>query len=418
MINQIKSLLFTDTGKDTVIVFAGTTISAIIGGIFFVIAPRILGPGDYGLFAVVVSTGLMVTSLANFGMDTGILRFVRVGENETNQKILKLALVAYLLIGILVGAGGFVFAPLISKILSNFSLTPLLRIAFSGVIFLLLTDFFIAVLQSRRQFIKSSLVNIISNVARLIFLGLGAYFFTLDVYLLTVLFFFIPIVSILVGKLFVPLDFLRAKNSKSELKNFFSFNFWIASAIAISSIPIDNYLLVKFAGPVATGIYAAPFKLISIADQLAGNFSRVLAPRFSSFRSHQDAKTYALKTIPILSVLFFVIAFGSVIAEPLVNLLLGGKYQESVNIFRILSLGFAFYFTNTTAVSLVIYYLGKSKEIFLITLIIKLSLFLTSIVLIMKFEELGAATAFLISGILSTLLFNVYAIWQLTKSNS
>lgn len=413
-INSLKS----ETGKDASIVFAGTLINVIVGGLFFVLAPRILGPSDYGLFSVVLATGLMVLNLANFGIDTGILRFIKPKQEESNQKYLKLAFKAYLGLGLLIFFLGYVLSPALSQLLNVPQTQNLMRIALSATIFSLLGNFFVAVLQTRKQFIKASMVNVSSNTARLVILVIASYFITVDLSFLTILTYAVTILYIIFGKMFVPLDFLKAKEEHLYFRNFVGFNFWIAASMAISMIPFDNYLLVKFAGATATGIYAAPFKLIAVVDQLAGNFSRVLASRFSTFSSHSEAKVYALKTIPVMALFFAAIAFGLIIAKPVVNMLLGEKYLESVRIFRILSLGFAFYFTNTTAVSLILYYLGKSKETFLITFMVKLFLFSVSIFLILRFQELGAAMAFLVSGILSTLLFNIYAAWQLTKSSN
>jgi len=83
MIQYFKNLLLSDTGKDTGIVLAGTLINVIVGGLFFILAPRILGPADYGLFATVVATGLMAAAIANFGIDTGILRFAKETGNNS-----------------------------------------------------------------------------------------------------------------------------------------------------------------------------------------------------------------------------------------------------------------------------------------------------------------------------------------------
>ena len=82
MIKNLINLSFTQTGKDTGIVFLGTLINVIIGGLFFILAPRILGPADYGLFSVVLATGLMAFNFANFGIDTGILRFIKLKQKH------------------------------------------------------------------------------------------------------------------------------------------------------------------------------------------------------------------------------------------------------------------------------------------------------------------------------------------------
>jgi len=102
MLTYLKSLLATDTGKDTSIVVIGTIINAVIGGLFFLFAPRILdNPANFGLFATVISTGLMMAAIANFGLDTGIFKFAYKGSTETNA-ILSLALRTYMILGLIV----------------------------------------------------------------------------------------------------------------------------------------------------------------------------------------------------------------------------------------------------------------------------------------------------------------------------
>ena len=45
---------------------------------------------------------MMVFNFDNFGIDTGILRFIKRDQKETNQKYLKLAFKAYLVMGFLI----------------------------------------------------------------------------------------------------------------------------------------------------------------------------------------------------------------------------------------------------------------------------------------------------------------------------
>src|SRR4030066_1584027 len=101
----IENLFFTETGKDTVIVFLTTGINIFIAGLFFVLVPRILGPSDFGIFATVVATGILATNIANFGVDSGILRFV--SGREKNNPYLALAFKVYLVLGLLTAGIGF-----------------------------------------------------------------------------------------------------------------------------------------------------------------------------------------------------------------------------------------------------------------------------------------------------------------------
>lgn len=418
MINKLKGLLFTDTGKDTAIVFIGTFVNVVLGGLFFILAPRILGPESYGLFSVVMATGLMAVNFANFGIDTGILRFLKHGDEKTNQKILKLAFKTYLYIGFLIFILGFLFSTNLAQFLGVPMIANLLKIAFAGVIFILISNFFIATLQSRKQFFKASLVNISSNTARLFLLLIVSYFFTINLYYLTIIFFFVVLISVIVGKIFVPLNFLKAKGEYIHFKIFFGYNFWIAAAMAISAIPFDNYLLTKFAGPISTGLYFAPYKILNIVDQLAGNFSRVLAPRLTSFDSDLKATNFIKKVSPVVLIICIGILIVSFFADPIIGLLWGNQYLGSVIIFRILAIGYAFYFANTPAVSIIVYYFGQSKAAFIISLILTLFWFLLNLLLIPQYKEVGAAIAFLIDGFASFILFTAYVLWKFSAKNN
>ncbi|MBI2327772.1 oligosaccharide flippase family protein [Candidatus Curtissbacteria bacterium] len=414
MFLKIKNLLFTQTAKDSAIVLSATLINVVAGGLFFIFVPRILGPADYGLFSVVILTTFALAAFANFGIDTGILRFFKAADSRTNQ-ILKLALEAYLVIGIAIFIAGIFLSSLLANFLGQEVLEPLFRIAFSGLILILLTDFFVATLQARKQFLKASIVHVSSNIVRLSILFVAAYFFTVNLHFLTILFFAVYIISIIIGKGFVSFDFLSAKNHRLQIKSFFGFNFWIAASLAISSIPIDNYLLLMFAGATVTGIYAAPYKILTSLDQFAGNFSRVLAPRFVSFNTNSQAKEFVKKTIPIVLFICFGILMTVFAANPIINLLLGAQYTDSVLIFQIIAISYIFYFGNTIPVSLIIYYFGQSRTVFLITLMVKTVWAIFSFILIPIYQATGAALAHVIAAVVSLSLFTAYAVWRLQK---
>jgi len=415
MIKNLINLFFTQTGKDTGVVFLGTLINIIVGGLFFILAPRILGPADYGLFSVILATGLMVFNFANFGIDTGILRFIKPGQKETNQKYLKLAFKAYLAIGFLIFSLGYVFSPIIAQFLDAPQTENLLRIAFGATMFSLLGNFFVAVLQTQKQFIKASAVNISANAARLVILAIASYFLTIDLHFLTILVYAVTILYVIFGKIFVPLDFLRVQEEHLHFKNFFGYNFWVAASLAISAIPFDNYLLVKIAGPVATGLYAAPMKILAMTYQFAGSFSRVLASRYSSFDSNRKAIEFSQKATPLVLAVFFGLLVISFLANPIVRLFFGNQYQQSIQIFRITSVGMAFFFADTIPVSIILYYFGRSKVTFYVTVWHYLIYVLLLLYFIPRQSALGAAIAFSISEIITFLTLVAYVVFKFRK---
>lgn len=414
MLTRLKILFISDTAKDTSIVFLGTAVNVIAGGLFFIVTPRLLGPADYGLFSTVVATGLMAAAIANFGIDTGILRFAR-GDSTELHRILSVAFKSYLFLGAAVAFLGFFLSYPLAKFLDYPEMAPLLKIAFLANLFLLLTNYFVAGLQAKREFAKASLVNISSNLARLFLLIAAAYFFTVGLYFVTALFFLVTIVSVALGKIFLPFEI--QKTDKESLFSFHKYNLWIALSLIIASIPFDNYFLLKLAGARETGLYAAPFKVLAIAYQFGGNFTRVLAPRFASFENDQKLKDFALKIMPFPLIFVIGLSFLILLSRLIVTLLFGQNYLEAVPVVAVLTLGFIFFFAATIPSSIILYYFGKSNISFVITLLRYLVFILLLVVLVPTQKAYGAALSFTLSELVNFLLMTGYVAFKFSKNN-
>lgn len=413
MFGQLKDLLFTDTGKDTAVVLVGTFLNILAGGLFFVFAPRILGPADYGLFSTIVATALIAVAIANFGLDTGILRFINKNDEEKTNKILSLALRTYIILGVIVAVLGFLAASYLAGLLAQPTISGPLRIAFAGSIFLLLTNFFVAGLQAKRQFVKASIVNLSANISRLLILLAGLYFFKVGIYFLTILFFSAAVISVIVGKFY--LRFKSEKIEKPLAVDYFKYNFWVGAALILASIPFDNYFLLKIAGPAQTGLYFAPFKILTFAYQFGGSFTRVLASRFSSFDTNQKVIEFAKKALIFPAVFIIGLLFLIIIAQPIILLFFGENYSQSVTVARILAVGFIFFFASTIPSSIILYYLGRSQISFVITLLKYILFVILLTVFVTQLKAVGAALAFSISEFFAFIVMSSYAFLKIKK---
>lgn len=412
MISRLKDLLLTETSKDTGVVFVGTLVNIFLGGLFFIIAPRILGPSGYGLFSTVFATSTMVVRLSSLGMDTGILRFAHINSQRANQ-FLSIAFKWYLILGLLVAIIGFFVSPTLAFILNQPSITNLLRLAFASTVLFQLTNLFTAGLQARREFVKASIALIANNAARLVFILIGSYFFVMNLYSLSVIFFLTTIVSTLLGKLFLPFEISAI--DKSRERDFFKFNIWVWLSLSIAAIPFDNYLLLKLAGPLQTGLYGAPLKLLSYAYQLGGNFTTVLASRFTSFDTDLKAKNFAIKAalLPVFFSTGFIVLI--LFAPQVVSLFFGKEYILATQVLQIISFGSIFFFASTIPSSLILYYFGKSNVSFIITCLRYILMVVLLVALIPSQKAIGAAWAFTASEIFSFILMTGYAIFRFAK---
>lgn len=385
----------------------------VVGGLFFILTPRLLGAVNYGLFSTVVAIGLLTASVANFGIDTGILKFAKQ-DDEKSQKVFSLAFKLYLVFGITTSILGIFLASTISRLLNHPELSHLLQIAFSSTIFLLLTNFFVSSLQSQKQFAKATLVNLSSNLARIVILIISSMILTISLNIVTTIFFFVTIVSVVVGKALFPLHL--QPTSKKDLTNFLKFNTFVAASLIVSSIPFDNLFLLKIAGPLQTGLYAAPFKFLTFAYQFGGNFSKVIGINLTHAKNKEDLKT-ATKNAAVL-VLLFILGLGlALVLSPIINSLFGREFVGSLQILQILILGFVFFFLSIIPSAIILYHFGKSEISFLITLI-KYVFYVTLLLLLVpSLEAQGAAWAFSLSEFLSFLLMSSYAFKKLSRLN-
>ena len=72
----VGSVLKTSTFQQSSVTFISTMLVGVLGAVFYIITARILGPADFGVMSVAISTMALVTSIGNLGTDTGLVNFV------------------------------------------------------------------------------------------------------------------------------------------------------------------------------------------------------------------------------------------------------------------------------------------------------------------------------------------------------
>ncbi len=413
MLAKIQSLATSNTGKDTIIVFWGTVANVILGGIFFVIAPRLLGPANYGLFATVYATSALIVRLTSLGIDVGILRFTNNLSKESNA-FLVIALKWFLLLGLGAALIGYFISPKLAEFLGQPSLVTLLRVAFGATVLFHLTNLLTSGLQAKREFKKAAFLLIANNALRLLLIFLAFYFFVINLTTLTVIFFLSTIAAVVIGAFLLPVEITKIE--KENEKRFFKFNFWIWLSLTISVIPYDNYLLLKITGPIQAGIYAAPFRLLNYAYQLGGNFSSVLASRLSTFQNDSQTKVFSKKAsiFPLFFSLVFV--FFIIFSKLITQTIFGKQYEKGAQVLSILSFGSIFFFLATIPSSIILYYFGKSQVSFIITLLKYLLFVILLLILIQVYGAIGAALAFSLSELFGFLAMVIYVLIKFQRN--
>lgn len=364
-----KGLLFTATAKDTFVLFAGNVGSAFWSFLFTLFVARSLSVYDFGIFSAALNLVVILASLADIGISTGSVNFVAVhtskGEHEKASQYIKAAFVIRLLMVLAISAVIIIFAPFVSK---TFLATRDPSIAiWSAIIpiFLFPDMFFPFILQAKKKFIHSTIIDNAFYLVRLLF---ALSFYAIGALTMSTAFWAFGagfIVEVVLVLIYMKTDFLRARPQKDEYKNLIKFSGWIGVNRIISSVSgrLDVTMLAAMAGALATGLYSIPSRLASFIVILASSFSAVLAPRLAGFRNKESEKKYIVKSLLALIPIATGIIFWIIIAKPFILTLFGAKYLDSVPVFQALAVAQIPFLFTVPAVTAIVYSMKKTVYI-------------------------------------------------------
>lgn len=418
---KIKNILSTQTFKHSFISFGGTLATGLLGLVFYVFAARQLGKADYGVFSLSVTTMALISSIANFGIDTGILRFVSE-SNKSNPtrafRFLKLALEAKLVTWFILLFLGWIFMPfIVQTFFGKAELVMPFRVALFGVGGMLLSSFSLSALQAYSKFGWWSVLNVFSNLVRLgliVFLfasGTLATISSLWIYggVLFLLFF--------VCLLFLP-NFWSVRNEYSVWGEFVKFNKWVALFTAIAAVGsrLDTYIGARYLSLSEVGTYAVGVSLVSFVTQIVLALGSVVAPKLTTIKDKKSAILY-LKKLQLFVLVLGVLglAVGIPLGAIFIPLIYGSQYINSVLPFSILLVGQAIFLLSVPIHMAVLYYFSHPKLFVYITLSRMLMTLVLGLILIPQYGAVGASITALIGNITDLLIPGIWVIIRLSK---
>ncbi len=395
LINNVFGLAKSDTAKDTAILFSGNGLTAFLGFLFTIVIARVLSVSDFGVFSAVSNLIIILTSLSDLGLSSGIVSFASTffnkNEDEKAYEYAKAAFNIKLVVSIVLSLGITVFAGYVSKNwLANDNKETSYWVAIISLLFIGGT-FLPFILQAKKLFFKSVLIDVSVSLFKaiipFIFFSLGILTLrtTLLAYGLSVL------ISLIVGLFFTGTKFLSAKPDKKVYKDLVNFSGWLGVNRIISAISgkLDIQMLAAMAGSVVTGIYSIPSRLASLIIVLSSSFTNVLAPRFSSFNSKEDEKRYLFKSSLVTLGIIVLMIIWILIAEPFITILFGQKYLSAVPIFQALCVGLIPYMSAVPSVTAIIYAMKKTVYIGMFSFFQIAAIFILNYVLIPKYGPFG-----------------------------
>jgi O-antigen/teichoic acid export membrane protein len=372
-------------------------LSYILRGLSLIVAARILGPSNYGIFSSVFSFCNIFRFFSDFGLTTTITK--NVSEFREKRTLIFLnSFILFLLISIL----SFLIAYFLFDLFLKPSLKSLFFVIFFGLILDLLREIASSFLIGLEKMEIPSILKILINL----FSFLGVFFYLRKnptPISLGYIYFWIFLLGAIVILFFVFKHFNKL-NLKDEVKislKIISYLFkdaWIfglGNVLFFININLTILILSKIFDPKLVGIYSAALRFYEALTVIPISFTAAILP--TMIRKKEKIGIFLEKILRIFHLIFWPLLFGSfLVGKDLIILLFGNDYQQSFYPFLILMLGFLFnsyislFITALTAI-------GKRKEMLIFDFLSIFIVIILSLILIPKFSIYGASFVHLLS---------------------
>lgn len=406
IINKAKTLVFSSTAMDTYVLFVGNLGSAFLGFLFTFFIARALNREDFGIFSAAMNLVIIISSLSDIGITTGLVNFIADADSKHDEKrsfeYQKAGLV--IRIGIIATLSTIVvlFAPFISKTMLA-TTDPFVAIWAAIVSLVLFVPmYFPFVLQAKKQFLKSVLIDNTYYLFRLIGLLGFIYFGTVSLYSSFSVAILGFVVSLIISFVFLRFKFLFSKPKKEIYTSLLKFSGWIGVNRIVSSISgrLDIQMLASISGASVTALYSIPSRLASFIIILTSSFSAVLAPRLASMGSKERERVYLIKACFALIPIILLTITWVILAKPFMAIIFP-NYIDSVPVFQALTLSMIPFILTAPSVAAIIYAMKKNVYIGAFSFFQLAVVFALNYYFIPKYGAIGPTFTY---GIINTIL--------------
>jgi O-antigen/teichoic acid export membrane protein len=392
----------------TAIYGIGIMLNKLLSFLLIPVYTYFFTPADLGLYNLIQSLWLFIILIYVYGMETSFIRFFIDAKEENFKKeiystsillisftSLVFSVIIYLLAGTISNSIGFENiekGTYLIKVLSvllffdTISRFPLLLLR--------------AELKAKTYFflsVSSLIINIIFNVVFII-----VFRFNVESILYS---YIISVVFILIAGLIITKKFFSFKFSLKEAKELIVYgNKFIYFGLFLLLIDVsDRFFLKYFFDESVVGIYSANYRLGTVMSLAIAAFRFSWTPYFLNLSENPENKKIIsdIFTYFIFAGLFLFLFF-SFFTEPVVKISFGGytlldaKYYSGLVIIPIILLSYFFsgLFANLNVVP---FYTNKTSILLYVSLEGVVIIVIINIILIPKFQMLGAAYSTLIT---------------------
>ncbi len=370
-----------------------------------IILARLLAPEDFGLIGMILVFVALSNSLVDSGFTQALIRDQKANQTDYSTVFYFNLVVSFFIYGSL-----FVAAPFISNFFDQAQLTPIIRVLTLGVIVNAFSIIPRAMFTKEVNFKVQAKINMAASVSSgvvavaLAVMGFGVWSLVVRMLALNV----VQAMLLVLSRKWLP----SLAFSVASFKRLFGFGWKLLVSGLIDTAYNNVYYLIigKQYSAKSLGYYTNAAKFSDVATQsLTATIQRVTYPVLSGIQDQEERLKQSFKKVIKLSgFLIFPLMVGlAAVAEPLIQLIFGGKWEPMVIYFQLLCIASMLYPIH--ALNLNILQVKGRSDLFLYLEIIKTIIPTILIVLVIWMDwgiEVLVATIVLDSHV--SLFINIY----------
>lgn len=348
LLKRIITIARKKTLHEVSFVYAGSFLNGVSLFLLNLVLARSLKPESFGAFSLSVLVLGTVSELSDFGLNSGVLRFVPYYmRNDQTAKLKQLVKTVWLWrvgLSIVLMVGGLALSPWIAQsIFDQPGITQYVRLSFWGIGGVVLLGFITTYLQATQRFVHTSTLQALKGVLRVAVVGLLLLVGVTDLTVILGVYIGVPWILLVASYRFLPTGFWRVKTEpavKREIhKNLARFSFWLTiwSLCTIISARVDQSLISRFLGLEEVALYAVAFQFVFVYSLGLQSITSVLLPKTNAMTNRDELKRlvrhmwrYLLPTTALLAVLIYPTQF-------LVIWFFGNTYAAAMPLYLVLS---------------------------------------------------------------------------------
>ncbi len=419
LVSRAKDSLQSPTFQETLQTFSSTFINGLLGLGFYVISARVLGPVDFGLMIIAITTLTLLADVLDLGTNTGLVKFVSVHIDRDSTKaysFLKISLLIKIIMGVVIGGLGIILAPIIAELVFKKSeLTDPLRLAMVGVLGALLITYSTSTLQALERFRAWSWINIFSNSTRLIMVLILVSTGLFNIQSSLLIYITIPMCGFFLASFLLPVkSIITARVTTDDVHKLFKYNGWVAlfTLFAALSSRLDTFMVARFLSPREIGFYSASNQLVTVLPQLVSALGIVMAPKFARFSSFDEMWVYLKKTQGLVLLISLLLLFFLPLTPLVISLFYGTNYLPTVNVLIILVLSMLIFLISAPVHNAIFYFFAKPQLFVYLALIHLVVIGGVGYYLIIGWGIIGAAVTVLIGMLINLILPWIWVLKQ------